>query len=256
MILTFVLVALVLMNNAAALPGTTITLIRKVGNNYLFRGPEQTLLGRWADEALRLQMRLLAPSIPHNFYLVDLCLLNQPQDEKDEAIEENYFKGHPEKGVFVPWPTNGTKHDVYNYSLPAAAAAVREWRNNTSWIDALPWWIDEIEGLLQTPRTDNRSTAIYVHCQAGKDRTGEVSGSYYMRYMNMTLQEATTLDRKIAGRPIHYTNQLALEWYCVYLREVLNYSLECPKPSQVPRIRHQERGSGVHAVGQGVHLGE
>jgi hypothetical protein len=32
--------------------------------------------------------------------------------------------------------------------------------------------------------------------------------------MNMTLQEATTLDHNIAGRPIGSGNQRAMEWYC------------------------------------------
>ena len=84
--------------------------------------------------------------------------------------------------------------------------------------------------MLHTPRAGNAATAIYIHCQGGKDRTGEVVGSYYMRHMNRTLQEATTTDHKIAGRAIGHGNQLAMEWYCLYLRDVLGYGLACPKP--------------------------
>lgn len=38
--------------------------------------------------------------------------------------------------------------------------------------------------------------------QCGCDRTGEISGSYYMTYMNMSLKQAHDLDMKIAGREI------------------------------------------------------
>jgi hypothetical protein len=46
----------------------------------LFRGPEQNILGFWADAALRAQMRLLAPSLETDFYMVDLNLLNSAKD--------------------------------------------------------------------------------------------------------------------------------------------------------------------------------
>jgi hypothetical protein len=196
----------------------------------LFRGPEQNILGFWADAALRAQMRLLAPSLPTDFYMVDLNLLNSAKYVPDENAERRYFEKHPEKGRFVWWPTNGTKLDAYNRSAADAAAKVRQWNSSSGWIDPLPTWIDEIERLLQTPRPDNGSLAIYIHCQGGKDRTGEVSGSYYLRHMNITLQEATTLDHNIAGRPIGSGNQRAMEWYCIYLCEVLKYNLSCPKP--------------------------
>ena len=69
-------------SSAKSLPFTTLTLIRSIGNNYLFRGPEQNILGFWADAALRaqIQMRLLAPSLPTDFYMVDLNLLNSAKD--------------------------------------------------------------------------------------------------------------------------------------------------------------------------------
>ncbi len=36
--------------------------------------------------------------------------------------------------------------------------------------------------------------------QAGTDRTGEVSGSYYLKYLNMTLTEALAIDNHIQSR--------------------------------------------------------
>ena len=65
---------------AKSLPFTTLTLICSIGNNHLFRGPEQNILGFWADAVLRAQMRLLAPSLETDFYMVDLNLLNSAKD--------------------------------------------------------------------------------------------------------------------------------------------------------------------------------
>ena len=94
---------------------------------------------------------------------------------------------------------------------------------SSGWIDPLPTWIDEIERLLQTPRPDNGSLAIYIHCQGGKDRTGEVSGSYYLRHMNITLQEATTLDHTQHCGPAHR------QWQSASHGMVLHLPVRSPK---------------------------
>ena len=36
--------------------------------------------------------------------------------------------------------------------------------------------------------------------QAGTDRTGEVSGAYYMRYLNMTFTDALYIDNHVQDR--------------------------------------------------------
>ena len=41
---------------------------------------------------------------------------------------------------------------------------------------------------------------MYTHCEAGTDRTGQVSGGYYLRYLNMTFAEALHRDNNIQNR--------------------------------------------------------
>ena len=43
-------------------------------------------------------------------------------------------------------------------------------------------------------------TLAYTHCEAGTDRTGEVSGAYYLRYLNMSFQQALDIDNHIQNR--------------------------------------------------------
>ena len=43
-------------------------------------------------------------------------------------------------------------------------------------------------------------THTHTHTQAGTDRTGEVSGAYYIRYMNMSFDAALSLDNHVNTR--------------------------------------------------------
>ena len=46
-----------------------------------------------------------------------------------------------------------------------------------------------------------RGVPLYIYTlQAGTDRTGEVSGAYYMRYRNMTFNDALYIDNHVQDR--------------------------------------------------------
>lgn len=65
---------------------------------------------------------------------------------------------------------------------------------------------------------------IYGHCDCGIDRTGQSFGAYAMRYLNFTWKEANKWNIAVAGHPIQCPNWLAMQWYCLYLRDVLKGS--------------------------------
>lgn len=62
-----------------------------------------------------------------------------------------------------------------------------------------------------------------------KDRTGEVAGSYNLKYNYHSWDEVMASNYAIGGSndPISYINQRALTWYCYYLFYQQNYSLSC-----------------------------
>lgn len=90
-----------------------------------------------------------------------------------------------------------------------------------------------LQTLLNTNWT--RPTAIYIHCtsldlhrtlpafvlftycrtgEAGMDRTGEVSGSYYMSQLGWTFAQALSYDDKcIESRNITSYSQNSLQWF-------------------------------------------
>lgn len=41
---------------------------------------------------------------------------------------------------------------------------------------------------------------IYIHCEAGMDRTGEMSGSYYLHGLNLTFADALAIDNSVESR--------------------------------------------------------
>ena len=53
---------------------------------------------------------------------------------------------------------------------------------------------------------------IYVHCEAGEDRTGEISGAYYMQYLKWTFLTALDYDNHIESRHIQNASMHALQW--------------------------------------------
>lgn len=57
------------------------------------------------------------------------------------------------------------------------------------------------------------SAVLYVHCEAGEDRTGEVSGAYYMQYLRWTFLDALSYDDHIEARNIQPESMHALQWY-------------------------------------------
>lgn len=64
-------------------------------------------------------------------------------------------------------------------------------------IDDLPKLTKKLYDMLTESKPP---TVIYTHCEAGTDRTGEVSGAYYLRYLNMSFTDALYKDNHVQHR--------------------------------------------------------
>ena len=62
------------------------------------------------------------------------------------------------------------------------------------------------------------------------DRTGEMSGSYYMHSMNMTFHDALAIDNSIETRNISIYSQNAFQWYCYFLQQTRDPWRHCALP--------------------------
>lgn len=59
-----------------------------------------------------------------------------------------------------------------------------------------------------------------MHCNAGKDRTGEAAACYLMQYKGYSYEEAIKLDFNIAERSVEERELNAIRWYAFYLRDI------------------------------------
>eukprot|EP01147_Barroeca_monosierra_P003631 gene3631-6210_t len=126
-------------------------------------------------------------TFPAKFYLIDLSLLN-PTELPDEIVEKNFFKNHPKLGQLFFFQSSRT---VWQ----------RMAKNLTNWqLDKLPDKMMLLDQFLSVKK--DLPNIIYIHCEAGMDRTGEMSGSYYMHSLNMTFQHALAIDNSIETRNI------------------------------------------------------
>lgn len=113
------------------------------------------------------------------------------------------------------WPLLGAYLPPADYPNATRKAMVE---NASFWeIDQLPDRLAAARTTLATPRSDGRTVVALWHCTAGRDRTGEISGSYYMTYEGLSGAQAFARDTQEGGRAPNYWAHTALQWYCFWL---------------------------------------
>lgn len=186
-------------------------------NSYLFRCNEPLYSNETFDYAglLRTMRERVAnatgvPAMPEKVFLVDVNLLTLEMSAI--RAEEKFFTQHADLGTFVHRPIWGSLVNPFDLPEPArkeAAKTLDHWSH-----DRLPTLMEQLRTMLTETY---RNSAIFVHCNAGEDRTGEVSGSYYIRYLNMSFAQALAVDNHNENRDIRCMSAREFIWYCLYL---------------------------------------
>jgi len=195
--------------------------------NYIFRGNQpdgNNTQGETIFDYVNLQKALVIAAanqsivLPETFYIIDykLYYLEDPDEEPDIELEQNFFKSNPNLGEVRLTRIIGdlTPPSVYPTSyVKSEAMKLSSWQP-----DDLSTLIPAINALLATPGPQNLPVVVYFHCECGCDRTGEIAGSYVMTYLGYTYTQAYNWDQSIAGRWILPNHNWAMEWYCTYLQ--------------------------------------
>jgi hypothetical protein len=160
---------------------------------------------------------------PTPYYLIDVCLLHANETAEITA-EQTFFNDNPHLGELILWDTNGTATCVFEVD-PAKRENCA--RTLDSWLpEPLVARIEQIRQWLESPspQADLPSVVVYVHCDGGCDRTGEMIGAYLLRIPKMTWEQmyATNIP---CGRPFGCNNYRAVQWYAYYLNYALGYSI-------------------------------
>eukprot|EP01104_Vermistella_antarctica_P006120 TRINITY_DN16858_c0_g1_i1.p1 TRINITY_DN16858_c0_g1~~TRINITY_DN16858_c0_g1_i1.p1 ORF type:complete len:282 (-),score=57.91 TRINITY_DN16858_c0_g1_i1:116-934(-) len=202
--------------------------------NFMFRGDDPLNANHTFDRAgLSKQMAIVAAnaslSFPEEYYLVCVSFLSV--ELPDVLAEKEYFRENPNNGTLVSWPILGTEINpllVDEKLRMKMAAALPNWE-----IDQLANKTAQLLIMLQQDGPRGLPLVLYLHCEAGMDRTGEVSGSYYVRNLGWDFQTALAYDNNIEStRNIKIASQNAFQWYCLYLSTTPEFqSLNCTIPA-------------------------
>ncbi|HYX28803.1 MAG TPA: hypothetical protein VE863_09560 [Pyrinomonadaceae bacterium] len=226
-----------------------VVFVDQVGNNFLFRGPlpltptsdpKQPFLFNYDGlrGGMENALRNTGHELPWPYRLIDinLCQWENVSNIPWIETEYNYFQDHPDAGEFQFWETNGT--GLCPLSPPLNDPEVQTYLATNLWYWLTDRLADSPPGVYPPGRMDqlrewlatdtDPPTVIYAHCQGGIDRTGELIGAYYLRWMGKTWAEMNCLNYQITEpnpRPFGCNNYRATLWYAIYLNVVHGFDL-------------------------------
>lgn len=193
--------------------------IDQVGNNLLYRGniplyKKQFALVNVLDSMVSESSRetpvnkaLVAPSVlPDLNYFVDFNLLTKlnPKEKVDFNIEKKFFSKNQYLGKII-------HHDVDALFTRGIV---------TGKVGKL---VDQVitDLRIQVSKSGDTPRIIYVHCEAGLDRTGAVIAGYTMRYLEYSYVDALALNATLGLRDPNSSAKLAIKLYALYLKNVI-----------------------------------
>lgn len=187
--------------------------------NYLFRGNMPIVNDELSYKALVTALKNATPgqALPDQFFLIDISLVNSinPNEAKDLGIERRFWNANATLGQVINHPVYGSLTSPHDF--PEAERKRLEMIPTLSSTDVL---LENIQSLLMTKQLNGLPLVLYIHCEGGKDRTGEVAAAYAMRYLGSTYADAYANAKRIAGRDISSFSRNELQWYAYYLRDI------------------------------------
>ena len=222
---------------------------RSTTGNFLFRGgiPLNSSDEFAYHQLVREMRRVAGAGFPSHFQLVDICLLTA--ETADIENERQFFTTNPHLGRFIHWPIYGVgsvRTACASLGIPSSECAAEQPANLTAhvrgrlvaaykdWADAGNQLDDRLSYIRSLLLSEHSTPLVlFGHCECGCDRTGEVFAAYAIRYLNQSFTQAMTFDESVPHRHIGYHNQLAAQWYCLYLQATnatgmpLNDCLNC-----------------------------
>ncbi|KAL0483018.1 imidazoleglycerol-phosphate dehydratase [Acrasis kona] len=202
-----------------------VFLVDKINNTYLFRGNMPTHAnGTFAEELLKHYLRKAAleksgVELPEEYELIDITLLNPSlADEIDGLnVERAFFKQNPNKGKLIHYPFVGDNNNPKNITDPQERYKLSI--TLPSWQKDLLYF--RLRFLHNQMKTASKSTVFYFHCGHGQDRTGELSATYEMQFMNKSYNTVMDFNIKLGMDVPENIN--AVDWYCEYLQNGKSY---------------------------------
>lgn len=183
---------------------------------YLFRGdlPEidHAFCYTSVMDSVRAYLANGGQSLSESVQLIDLSYLNKIAEMPQINIEKKWFSAHPELGRLILYSLYGALINPCDLDK-----SLRDDILTHHDVDGLKKLMNQLKSLLEASEAD---TVIYMHCNAGKDRTGEAAAAYLMQFHNCSYEAAIQLDQEIAHRSLRDLSVNAIRWYAFYLRDI------------------------------------
>lgn len=196
-----------------------VALVDKIGNNYVFRGnnPLVTKDGKtvFAYDELTSHFNDLLQKEGEkpldDYYLIDVSLLDFDQYFVIKK-EEKFFSKNPAQGELV------------SFSTLSPSLLIGQFKNFTiasNSVDNYNLWISDTLKKIHdlASKQTNKPVVIYIHCDAGRDRTTLIIGGYRLLFNNMPLQKIRILDLKEVQRSSVFSYNQAIRSYCTYVKK-------------------------------------
>ncbi len=200
-----------------ALKDRVLYLLDTKKNNFLIRGHLPELNGQFCYEDLMTDIeKMLAregQKLSQNVQLHSISLMNPIAEHKEIEIEKVWFSDHTDKGSCEVHSLYGALIDPLKIEKK-----VREFVLHHHDVDGIKKLMNRIHDLMESEH--EHDLVIYIHCNAGKDRTGEAAASYLMGYKGLSYDDAMHLNHQIAGRDLKHASVNAIRWEAFYLRDV------------------------------------
>ncbi len=185
--------------------------------NYLFRGNMPIINGQFAFKEIIDTMNLrcteqLETTLPEDIFVLDISLISKLAESHLLKLEQAFTQTNPDLVHLIHYPVYGAVSNPDYYP-----GSVLQIMLNLPFIGDVYSLVDKLRNLLN--QQQSRPVAIFVHCQAGSDRTGMVIGAYQMQFLGKSYLEVIEEAEEIAGRPVKSLQKRGLKWIAYYLRD-------------------------------------
>lgn len=219
-LLVFVVVFFSIQKKIKLLDQGRVALVDTVGNNYIFRGNAPFVIkdGKeiFAQEELTSYFNNILSKQGHDslqdYYLIDVNLLDLDQYYTIKK-EQKFFKQHPEYGEMIYISTLSPSLLIEYLPINFVTSPIT--KNYNLWITKT---LNEIHDLAL--RQTNKPVVIYIHCGAGRDRTGLMVAGYRMLFSELSLSEVKSQNVEEVGRSSRDSYDRAMHSYCLYTKKL------------------------------------
>lgn len=157
-------------------------------------------------------------------------------------LEKDFYSHHPGYGKFKNHPIWG---QVIEPTKLTAEERAKLFKKGSVFPDHTCELIKELKDA--TEAVYEKPTALYVHCEAGVDRTGEVIACYRMLVQSWSykeaMKEAEDFAQRTSKRSIVKFSKMGIQWYAYYLKEILGVEtvgdIDDNSLTSVTRLRFQ-----------------